>query len=161
MAMPISLDFSTQLKCAVVAAGFCILAGCGMPQPQTASAPPGPIAAGQARIWFYRVYDPSLSRNIANVDLNGVRAISVAPADPPAFRDVASGPYHIAPETTGTDVNQARDVNLAPGQTIYVKILDDPSWISGGSVTAYQRDTFYTWVMPAAAAQAEMNTRRM
>ena len=46
---------------------------------------------------------------------------------------------------------------LAPGQTIYVKVLDDPNVIASGDRTEFRRDTFYTWVVPAAAAGAEMN----
>ncbi len=152
--MPISLDLTKWLKRAGgVAALF--LAGCAAPQ-QMAAVPAGPIPAGQARIRFYRVFDPSLSRNMANVDLNGVRAVSVLPGDGPAYRDVAPGSYHIAPESVGVDTNQTRDVNLAAGQEIYVKILDDPTWVSNGDRTSYHRDTFYVWLMPPQVAQAEM-----
>lgn len=154
--MPDRLDFSLKPghRAGIIAA-LLVLAGCVAPQ-QMAAAPPGPIPPGQARIWFYRVYDPSLSRNIANIDLNGGRAVSVLPGDGPAYRDVAPGSYHIAPESVGVDVNQTRDVTLAAGEEIYVKILDDPTWVSGGDRTAYQRDTFYAWVMPAQLARAEM-----
>jgi hypothetical protein len=48
-------------------------------------------------------------------------------------------------------------VNLAAGQTIYVKILDDPTFMSSGDKTQFQRDTFYTWVVPANVARAEIN----
>lgn len=136
--------------------GLLLLAGCTPPQ-HMASVTPGSLPPGQARIWFYRVYDPSLSRNVANVDLNGVRAVSVQPGDGPAFVDVAPGGYHIAPESFGVDTNQTRDVNLAAGQTIYVKVLDDPNIMSSGDKTQFQRDTFYTWVVPANVARAEMN----
>jgi hypothetical protein len=139
----------------VAAAALLLLASCAVPQ-QMAMSPPGPIPPGQARIWFYRVYDPSLSRNIANVDLNGARAVSVLPGDGPAYRDVAAGHYHIAPESTGRDTHQASDVDLAAGQEAFVKILDDPTWMSDGDFTAFQRDTFYAWLMPAAVARAEM-----
>lgn len=151
--MPVSLDLTTYLKCAAVGGGL-LLAGCAEPQ-RTAAIPPGPVAANQARIWFYRIYDPSLSRNIANVDLNGAYAASVQPGDGPVFVDVVPGHYHIAPESFGIDTNQTRDVNLAAGQTIYVKILDDPAVISSGDKTEFQRDTFYTWVVPATVAKAE------
>lgn len=102
------------------------------------------------------VYDPSLSRNVANVDLNGARTARVQPGDGPAFVDVAPGGYHIAPESFGVDTNQTRDVNLAAGQTMYVKVLDDPNIMSSGDKTQFQRDTFYTWVVPANVARAEM-----
>ena len=137
-------------------AGLLLVAGCAAP-PQMAAVPAGPIPAGQARIWFYRVYDPSLSRNMANVDLNGQRVVSVLFGDGPAYRDVPPGSYHIAPESFGVDTNQTRDVNLAAGQEIFVKILDDPNVVSGGGGhTDYVQDTFYAWVMPPTIARAEM-----
>jgi hypothetical protein len=154
--MPIGLDLQNRAKHAAGFFALLLVASCASPQ-HMASVAPGPLAPGQARIWFYRVYDPSLSRNMANVDLNGARAVSVQPGDGPAFVDVAPGNYHIAPESYGVDTNQTRDVNLAAGQTIYVKILDDPTLISSGDKTQFQRDTFYTWVVPAAAARAEIN----
>jgi hypothetical protein len=154
--MPKSTDLTKRLKPAGAIAGLALLAGCAVPQ-QVAAVPPGPIPPGQARIWFYRVYDPSLSRNVANVDLNGARAASVQPGDGPAYVDVAPGHYHIAPETYGVDVNQTRDVNIAAGQQAYVKILDDPTWIAGGDFNELRRDTFYVWLMPPQVAQAEMH----
>jgi hypothetical protein len=138
-----------------VIAGLLLVAGCAAPQ-QMAAVPAGPIPPGQARIWFYRVYDPSLSRNIANVDLNGQRVVSVLPGDGPSYRDVPPGAYRIAPESFGVDTNQTRNVDLAAGQEIYVKILDDPLVISSGDRTEFRRDTFYAWVVPPQLARAEM-----
>ncbi|MFZ2008323.1 MAG: hypothetical protein WB697_16550 [Stellaceae bacterium] len=151
-----SLDSKKRLKRAAGLLGLLLLVGC-VPVQRTASVAPGLLPPRQARIWFYRVWDPSLSRNVANVDLNGARAVSVLPGDGPAFVDVAPGGYRVAPESYGVDTNQARDVNLAAGQTIYVKILDDPTFMSSGDKTQFQRDTFYTWVVPANIARAEMN----
>jgi hypothetical protein len=61
--------------CAVVV----VLAGCAgaLAAPVVAS----PVAAGAARIWFYRDYEPSVSLNVANVALNGASAGSVQPDD--------------------------------------------------------------------------------
>jgi len=145
------------LKRSVATAGLLLLAGCAVgPPPAPTAIAAGPLAPGLARIWFYRVYDPSLSRNAANVDLNGARAVSVLPGGAPAFADVAPGHYHISPESFGRDSNQTRDVDLAAGQTVYVKILDDPEILSAGDTHEFRRDTFYTWLMPPAVAQAEM-----
>ncbi len=155
--MPITFDLIKRLKQGGGVVGLLLfLAGCAGPLQQTVALAPGPIPPGQARIWFYRVYDPSLSQNLANVDLNNARAVSIASAGPPLYRDVAPGHYHISPETYGVDVNQTKDVDLAAGQEIYVKILDDPSWISGGDFNELRRDTFYVWLMPAHVAQLEM-----
>jgi hypothetical protein len=141
-----------------LAGGLLLLAGCAAPPLPGAAVPPGPVPIGEARIWFYRVPNPSLSRNAANVDLNGVRAATVLPGGPPVAVDVAPGPYHIAPESFGVDTNQSRDVNLAAGQTVYVKILDDPNRMSAGDLTEFRRDTFYAWLMPPPVALAEMRT---
>ena len=48
--------------------------------PSTAGLAAPPIPPGQARIWFYRVWEPSISVNLANVALNGVAAGSVLPS---------------------------------------------------------------------------------
>ena len=39
------------------------------------------------------------------------------------YRDVPPGHYHIAPESFGRDFNQDKDVDLAAGQQLYVKIV--------------------------------------
>ena len=154
--MPHCLDLATLMKRIGGVFALLVLAGCAAPQ-QMAAVPAGPIPPGEARIWFYRVYDPSLSLNLANVDLNGARAATVLPHSPAISRDVAAGHYHISPETVGMDTNQSKDVNLAAGQEIYVKILDDPTWISGGNTTDFRRDTFYVWLMPPQLAKAEIS----
>jgi hypothetical protein len=152
--MAVSLD-RVRLKHVLGGAALFALAGCA-PQPQVAQAPPGPVAAGQARIWFYRDYEPSLSRNMANIDLNGARAVSVPASGGPVYHDVAPGHYVIAPESVGADFNQTKQVDLVPGQEIFAKIQSDNSWISGGDVNAYQRDTFYVWLMAPDLARAQI-----
>jgi hypothetical protein len=119
---------------------------------QIASSAP-PVAAGQARIWFYRNWLPSESLNLANIDVNGSYYGSVANGS--AFhRDVPPGHYHIAPVSYNRDFNQDRDVDLAPGQQLYVKILASQSW--DGACKNCVRDTFYAWVIPQEVAQAEI-----
>jgi hypothetical protein len=85
-------------------------------QAQVAQVAAGSIPPGQARIWFYRDYEPFVSRNFASVDLNGARVASLPPASGPVYRDVAPGHYRITPESWGTDINQSKEVDLAPGQ---------------------------------------------
>jgi hypothetical protein len=53
------------------------------------------------------------------------------------------------------DVNQTSDLDLGPGQEAYVKIVSNPSWVSG-SLSVYERPTFYAWRIPGQAAQAEV-----
>ena len=70
------------------------------------------------------------------------------------YRDVPPGHYHIAPVSYNRDFNQNRDVDLASGQQVYVKILSSQSW--DGACRNCVRDTFYAWVIPHELAQAEI-----
>lgn len=113
-------------------------------------------AAGAARIWFYRDYEPYVSRNYATVTLNGAPAVSLSPYDGYQYRDVPAGRYVIGVESFGQDVNQSKTVDLAPGQEAYAKILSNPSWVQGGTKGDFQRDTYYIALIPPQAARAQM-----
>jgi len=128
----------------------------------TSAAPPpaGPATAGAARIWFYRDYEPYVSRNYANVALNGAPAVSLSPYDGYQYRDVPAGHYHISVDSFGVDVNQSKDVDLAPGQEAYVKILSQPSWTETGDMMSFQRDTYYVALVSPQVARAEMGRTR-
>jgi hypothetical protein len=128
-----------------------ITAGCADP-PATPHVLP-PVLAGQARIWFYRDWLPSESLNLANVDVNGSYFGSVANGSA-LYRDVPAGHYRIAPVSYNRDFNQDRDVDLAPGQQLYVKILSSQSW--DGACRDCVRDTFYAWVIPPQIAEGEI-----
>lgn len=115
-----------------------------------------PVPAGQARIWFYRNWLPSESLNLANVEVNGVYFGSVENGGV-FYRDVPPGNYHIAPQSWARDFNQDTNLALAPGQQVYVKILDLTSW--GTSVSASRnivRDSFYAWLIAPQVAQVEI-----
>ena len=123
-----------------------IAAGCADPpeMPQIPAAA-SPVLAGQARIWFYRDWQPSESLNLANIDINGSYFGSVANGSA-FYRDVPAGHYHIAPVSYNRDFNQDKDVDVAPGQQLYVKILSSQSW--DGACRDCIRDTFYVWLIP-------------
>ena len=131
-----------------------IVAGCADPptMPQVPAAA-SPVLAGQARIWFYRDWQPSESLNLANIDVNGSYFASVANGSA-FYRDVPAGHYHIAPVSYNRDLNQDKDVDLAPGQQLYVKILSSQSW--DGACRDCVRDTFYAWLIPPQVAQGEI-----
>jgi Protein of unknown function (DUF2846) len=133
---------------------FLVLAtGCAAAPP----APPSPIPPGQARIWFYRTWAPSESLNLANIDVNGVYFGSIAPGAV-FYRDVTPGIYHIAPQNKYLDFNQNTNVAVVPGQQVYIKVLDLSSWanaVSGGQFYV-RRDSWYAWLIPPQAAQAEI-----
>jgi len=81
--------------------------------------------------------------------------ISLTRDEPGGFyRDVPAGHYHIAPVSYNRDINQDRDVDLAAGQQLYVKILSSQSW--DGACRDCVRDTFYAWVIPPQIAEGEI-----
>lgn len=125
-----------------------IAIGCAEPPPT-----PLPIPPGAARIWFYRSYEITESRNIAAIDVNGSYVGAVANGTA-FYRDVPPGHYHIAPESYGRDINQDQQVDLGPGQQIYVKIVSLRSWVEGNRI--FERDTFYAWLIPPETAEAEI-----
>jgi len=128
------------------------LAACA-PAP-SATVPAGPAPSGQARLWFYRNYEPSVSFNIANIDLNGARIASVPAYGPAIFRDIAPGQYHIIAEGLVNDEHQGADVNLLPGEERYFMIGDDP--IEIGDLSVYQRDVFYVRPVTPEVARAQI-----
>jgi hypothetical protein len=112
----------------------------------------------QARIWFYR--DLSIYSSMATpyVRLNGV-AVGASYPGGAFYRDVPPGRYHISADSYLDDPEQDRNVDLAPGQEIYAKILPSDRWIEGGGGggrgggSGYHRETFYVWLYPAEAAR--------
>jgi hypothetical protein len=130
-----------------------IAAGCANP-PAMPEAPAvaAPVPAGQARIWFYRDWEPSESLNLANIEVNGSYFGSVVNGGV-FYRDASPGHYHIAPQSYGQDFNQHQDVDLAPGQQVYCSVVSLLSWQEGGDVAVFERDTFYIRLVPRGAAQ--------
>jgi hypothetical protein len=120
--------------------------------PQVAVPPPG-----QARIWFYRLWAPSESLNLANIDVNGVYVGSVEPGGA-LYRDVLPGTYHIAPQNRYLDYGQNTNVAVVSGQQVFIKVLDLSSWanaVSGGQWYIH-RDAWYARLVPPQYALAEM-----
>ena len=73
------------------------------------------------------------------------------------YRDVPPGHYDIAPQSYGHDFNQDRDVDLAPGHRLYVKIVSLRAWELGvgGDESNFDRDTFCAWLIPPEVARAD------
>ena len=69
-------------------------AGCGGVSTSASVVAPGPVPAAQARIWFYRDYEPSESLNLADINVNGAYFGSVANGSA-FFRDIPPGHYRI------------------------------------------------------------------
>ena len=119
--------------------------------PQVAAPPPG-----QGRIWFYRLWDPSESLNLANIDVNGVYVGSVEPGGA-FYRDVPLGTYHIVPQNRYLDFDQNTNVAVVPGQQVFIKILDLSSWATAVSGSwNIHRDAWYARLVPPQYAIAEI-----
>jgi hypothetical protein len=130
------------------------LLGIGLTVPANAAAPP--IPPGQARIWFYRIWEPSISLNVANVALNGTPAGSVLPYGTGLYRDVAPGHYHISVASYDGDPGRSKDVDLAPGQEVFAKIVAETFSGSDGSHSSFKRDNFYVWLVSPDLARKEI-----
>jgi hypothetical protein len=120
------------------------------PQPVPGTAPP----AGVARVWFYRVFFPGDTQDMPAIAMNG-QLVGYGRAGVSFYRDVPAGTYHVTVETTGIDVNQAKDVSLAPGQQMALSIASDPTWATGGR-RDYRRPTHYVWIEPAQIAEIHL-----
>jgi hypothetical protein len=122
------------------------------PAPQVAEPPPG-----QARIWFYRLWNPSEGLNAANIDVNGVYFGSVEPGGA-FYRDVAPGVYQIAPENKYLDYNQNTNVAVVSGQQVFIAVVDLSSWATAvsGAQWSVHRDAWYARLVPPQYALAEI-----
>ena len=129
-----------------------ILASCSRLPPVSAVDLPA-IPPGSARVWFYRIYDPTESKGRPYIYMNGV-IVGISDQGYAFYRDVPAGLYQVSVESYGYDLFQFRDVALVPGQQAYVKILSLRSWVESGR--NFSRDTFYVLIVPPAFAQAEI-----
>ncbi len=139
-------------------AALAILAlGCVTPIPGGAAVGSGPPSPAAARIWIYRDYQPFQTLARPYVRLNS--AITAISEPGGAFyRDVPPGQYLITVDTYGEDFYQFATVALRAGETVYIKVESLRGWASGGGDhgTDYERDTFYTRIIPPEIAQAEI-----
>jgi hypothetical protein len=133
--------------------GMLATANCAGPAPTGSLAIP-PIPAGEARIWFYRDDEPYAGKGRPAIAANGAY-IGVAELGGAFYRDVLPGRYQVTVETTGMDFGQASSLDLAAGGEAYIKIVSNPSWVTGG-LAFYERPTFYAWLIPSEVAQADV-----
>jgi Protein of unknown function (DUF2846) len=137
--------------------GAVMLAGVACSQlPTTASVTVPPIPAGEARMWFYRNDGIYESQMLPHVRMND-RLVGEMAQRSALYRDVAPGHYHVAVDSYVDDRNGSRDVDLAPGQQVYFKIVSSSDFLSGGlGDPGHSRPAFYIWLIPAAWAQGEV-----
>jgi hypothetical protein len=128
--------------------------GCA-PMPPIASVAIPPVPPGEARIWFYRDYEPYAGRARPSVAINGTYA-GIAELGGAFYRDVPPGHYLATVETYGIDVNQVANFDLGSGREAYVKIVSSPSWYQDGDKHTFERPTFYAWLIPNDAARPDV-----
>jgi len=136
-------------------------AACSQPPPTASVAVPS-IPTGQARVWFYRDGGPYDGRGTPYLRMNEA-IVGVSEPGGASYRDVPAGPYHITVDSYGKDFNQDKNVQLAAGQELYVKIVSLRAWITGGGGGGegggggdYERDTFYVWLIAPEVARADV-----
>jgi hypothetical protein len=108
---------------------------------------------GTARIWIYRIFEPSITLATPYVRINGA-IVAVAQLGSAFYRDVRPGTYLITVDSPGRDVNQFARVALAAGQTVYVKVDANDWW--AGMCRSCEINTFYTLLMTPGFARTEM-----
>lgn len=114
---------------------------------------PGP-AAGYARIWLYRDYQPYVTLARPYVRLNG-RIVGISEPGGAFYRDVVPGRYEVSVDSPGRDVNQFAGVTVNAGQEIYVEV--DALRYANCGVGARGgtcRPTFYTLLRPSEIGAA-------
>jgi Protein of unknown function (DUF2846) len=133
-----------------------LLIGCGCTASPPQTTAQLPVPPGQARLWFYRDWQPSESLNLANVSVNGAYFASVENGSA-IYRDVPPGHYHIAPASFIPNSNQDANLDVVAGQQAFLKIVSSTAWGSENTAAKnIERDAFYVWLIPPPVAQAEI-----
>jgi hypothetical protein len=89
-----------------------------------AAADPAPVASGMARIWVYRLNDPTEDPRIPLVRLNGA-SIGAAYQGSSFYRDVLPGNYQISVDGEYIGPPPSIAVSLQPGQVVYADVADN------------------------------------
>ncbi len=134
------------------AAALAVLTGCAVaPMSSMDQAPM--LAAGKARVWVYRDFLPGETMSVPAVAVNE-GTVGYAYPGTNFYLDLPAGHYHVTVESYGKDVNQSQDLDLAPGQQEYVKIMSAPHWVEG--VRSFRRETYYARSVTPRMASLEM-----
>lgn len=115
-----------------------------------------PLQGNDARIYFYRDYEPYESLSQPWIYLNGSRVGASIPGGI-FYRDVPAGPYEITVDSTGIYGNQFKSVTLQAGETLYVKIESLRTWYDEAH---FSHDTFFVALIGPRLAQLEVGGMR-
>jgi len=121
--------------------------------PPTSSAVIPPIPAGDARIWIYRNDGVYESQERPYVRLNG-QVAGISEPNGAFYRDVPPGRYTVSLDSYGVPYpNQFAQLDLGAGQQAFIKVVSLRERVGGGDYVG-SRARFFTWIIPAEAAQA-------
>ena len=153
--MPIDTPCARHSRRAPVLGMLAALFVCGLLWPAVAAAIPGGPPPGSARIWVYRLYEPSVSLDRPYVRFNG-RVVGISELGGAFYRDVAPGEYYVTVDSQGRDVNQFVRVGAAAGQQVYIEVQALREWDCAGYDLHSQWcwPTFYTRLQPPPVAAA-------
>ena len=91
-----------------------VVTACGPGLSPTGAVAISPVAAQQARIWFYRDQNPNDPMATPYLRVDGAVA-GVSVPDGASYRDVPAGRHQITVESYVNDGNQTKIVDLPPG----------------------------------------------
>ena len=117
------------------------------------SLPPPP--PGAARIFFYRWYEPYETLSQTTAYLNGA-PVGVTQPGSVLYRDVPPGQYAIKVDSYYSFPNQFKTVQLAAGDTLFVRVESLHSWSGCTGNILDCPDTFAVSLQPPGTALAEM-----
>ncbi len=132
-------------------ASACAAGPPGTPYSQVAQTIPA-VPAGEARVYFFRDYEPYESLARPWIYLNGQKA-GVSEPGGVYYRDVQPGTYQIKVDSQGLYWNQFKTVTLAAGDVEYVKIESLRSWDESDQS---DRDTFVVALIGPPVAQRQI-----
>jgi hypothetical protein len=137
----------------VVVTTIFLLASCA-PPPVVSNMSPASIPNGYGRICIYRLYEPSVSLNDANIDLNGTRIESLLPWGAVYYQDLPPGAYRVTVENS-IAANDSKDLVVSAGQDVFAKIVVADNFLSGGGTQGVHREAFFVWLVARDQAQDE------
>ena len=149
--MPKGQRFVGYRRCAAATA-ILLTAGNCTSLPPTSSVAIPPIAAGEARLWFYRDGGPHETSQRPYLRLNGQIA-GISEPNGAFYRDVVPGRYSVTVDSyLGSHFDQFTGIDLAAGQEAYVKVLSQEQRVGGERAA---RENFYTRVIAAEVARSD------
>ncbi len=130
-----------------------VVTACGPGLSPTGAVAISPVAAQQARIWFYRDQNPNDPMATPYLRVDGAVA-GVSVPDGASYRDVPAGRHQITVESYVNDGNQTKIVDLPPGSQLYARVLPLDNYEEGGGEFGggYHRVYFYLFLYPAEVA---------